>query len=153
MRTTPRIVKATEKYIASIGTKREELTEEQWNFMLNYVKMRHLRIPLLMILGLFCAGMTLAYWHLGHKYFTNALPDNTIKIEFNGQKEAISLSSEEVRKYFSYVTHCYMNAGVQFMLALQFLVFAILGATLTRTTNRKMHRILLYRPSSTEVEI
>lgn len=33
---SPRILKATEKYVASLGRKREELTEEQWTFMVNY---------------------------------------------------------------------------------------------------------------------
>jgi hypothetical protein len=104
----------------------------------------------LIFIMLFCSTMTFIYWHLGHKYFTKAIPNDTVTISFNGQKETLSLSPEDIRKYFDYVKDCYMNAGMGFMLAFYALIFVIGSVTLVRTQNRKMHRILLSRPTETE---
>lgn len=153
LKVSPRVLKATEKYIASLGRKREELTEEQWKFILNYIKGRRVVIPILVVFGLFCVGMTILYWNSGHKTVARAIPHDTVKISVNNQKDTISLSPEEIRQYLDYVTDCYMNAGVQIMLGFQLLVFAFLSATLARIHNRKMHRILLSRPPPTGIVV
>ena len=151
MRTTPRILKATEKYIASLGRKREELTEEQWNFMINYVKTRRVAIPFLVVCGLISLGMTFMYWHQGHKYVTEVIPHHTITVSFNDQNEQITLMPDEIRKYLNYITDRYMMAGTQFVLAYCLLIFFVISLTLVRIQNRKMHRILLSRPNTTGI--
>jgi hypothetical protein len=153
MRTTPKILKATEKYIASLGRKREELTEEQWNLMLNYIKVRRIAIPFLLFFAMFSIGMTFAYWHQGHKYYTKTIPHQSVKISFDDQKEPITLSPEEVRQYLNYVTNRYMVASCQFLLSIFFLTSFIISMTIARTANRKAHRILLSRPTSPAVEV
>ncbi|MGA2070927.1 MAG: hypothetical protein ABSG97_06220 [Sedimentisphaerales bacterium] len=150
IKTSPKVLKATDKYIASIGRKREELTEEQWNLMVNYIKTRRLAIPSLIFFGLICAIFTLMYYHLGHKYLTMAIPHHTVTISFEGQQEPITLSPEEIRKYSTYVTDCYMMAGTQLMLAFESLIFIVISLTITRIYARKGHIILLSRPTSTE---
>jgi cbb3-type cytochrome oxidase subunit 3 len=121
--------------------------------MVNYIKTRRLAIPLLIFVGLFSAVMTFAFWHLGHKYVTKAIPHHTVTISFDDKREFISLSPEEIRQYFNYVTDCYMNAGMNFMLTVFMLIFFIGGMTIARITNRKAHRTLLSRPTKAEVVV
>lgn len=151
MRTSPRILKATEKYVASIGRKREELTEEQWNLLVKHVEARRVANPFLLLAGLFCISMTYLFWHQAHKYVTNIVPNHTITVSFNNQNEPIILTPEEIREYLKYITDGYMLAGMQSMLAFQLLGFAVLSMALTKRTNRKAHRILLSRPTETVV--
>jgi len=147
---SPRTLKAAEKYIASVGRKREELTEEQWNLMVNYVKTRRLGLPLLIFCGLICAVFTLVFYHLGQGFVEELLPHQVVKISFDDQRESISISPEEMRRHLSYATECYMLAGMQFMLALDFLIFVFGGLTIVWKQNRKTHMVLLSRPTSTE---
>jgi len=145
---SPRTLKAAERYIASIGRKREELTEEQWNLMVHYVEGRRIGIPVLLIACLLLAGMALMHWHFGHKYFIKAIPHHTVTISFEDQQEPISLSPEEIREYFSYVVHRYMMAWGGFLLAGILLTFLVCIVTMGKG---KAHRILLSRPNTTGV--
>lgn len=152
-RVSPKVLKATEKYLTSIGRKREELTEEQWNFMVDYIKKRCLIVPILIFFVLFCTVMTYLYWHQGHKYYTKVIPHQTVKISFDDQRESITLSPEEIRRYLRYVTDCYMMAGMQFELTIFMLIFLFGSVMLTKIMNRKTHRILLSRPTTTRVVV
>lgn len=145
MRTTPRVLKATEKYIASIGKRREELTEEQWNLMLNYIKGRRISIPLLIIVALILISSSFWYWHLGHKYFTNAIPSNSVTISFVDQQEPISLSPKEIKEYFNRVIQCYAMAWGGFLVVSMLLTFLICFVII----GHPAHRILLFRPTTT----
>jgi hypothetical protein len=153
LKISPKVIRATEKYIASIGIKREELTEEQWNLLLDYVKNRRIVIPIFVLIMLFCSSMTFLFWHLGHKCLTGAITNHTVQIATDNQREPISLSPEEIREYFDYLAGCYMNAGINFMLAFYTLIFLIGSITLVRIQNRKTHRILLSRPNTKEVVV
>jgi hypothetical protein len=153
LKISPKVIETTEKYIASIGIKREGLTEDQWNLLLNYVEHRRIVIPIFVLMVLFCSSMTFLFWHLGHKYLTGAIPNHTVQIVIDNQREPISLSPEEIRKYFDYLAGCYMNAGANFMLAFYTLSFLVGSITLIRIQNRKMHRILLSRPNTKGVVV
>ena len=144
-------LKATERYVASIGRKREELTEEQWNLMVHYVEGRRIAIPFLIIIVLFCTSMTFLFWYLGHKYLTGAIPNHTVQIMIENQSKTISLSPKEIREYFDYLAGCYMNAGVNLMLAFFALIFVVGSITFARRQNKTTHRILLSRPNTTGV--
>lgn len=147
MQVSPRTLKATEQYIATLGRKREELTEEQWNFLIKYIEGRRIAIPLFLIMCLLFACMTFIDWNRGHKYFVRAIPHHTVKVLLEDQQEPISLSPEEIRVYFNYVVHHYMMAWSGFLLVSIFLTFfcmMIIGG------NKKAHRILLSRPVTTE---
>jgi hypothetical protein len=145
LQVSPRTLKAAEKYIASLGRKREELTEEQWNLMVRYVEGRRIAIPFLLMMCLLLAGMTFVNWHRGHKYFTKAIPNNTVTISFEDKSEPISLSPKEVRDYFDYTIHLYMMAWGGFLVATMLLTilicFGIIG--------QPGHKILLSRPTTT----
>jgi len=153
MKTSPRVLKATEKYIASLGRKREELTEEQWNLMVRYVKNRRIAIPFLLFSVIFCIGTTFAYWYQGHKYYTKVIPHQTVKISFDDQRESLSLSLEEIRRYLSNMADCYMMVGMSFLLAVLVLHIFIGSVTFTKMMNRKSHRILLSRPPLTGIVV
>ena len=82
MQVSPRTLKAAEKYIASIGKKREELTEEQWNLMVHYVEGRRIGIPLLIFSGLICAVFSIMYYHLGQGFVEDIFPHQVVEISF-----------------------------------------------------------------------
>jgi hypothetical protein len=145
MRTTPGIIKATEKYIASLGRKREELTEEQWDFMVNCIKTRRIVIPLFIIMALLCIITIFRAWYLGHECFAKAIPHNTIMISFEDKSEPISLSPKEIRDYFSYTINRYMGAFGGFLLFINVLTYLMIIIGIKKT-----HRILLSRPATTE---
>jgi len=150
MRTSPRVLKVTEKYIASIGRKREELTEEQWNLMVYYVEGRRIAIPFFVVMVLFWISTTFLYWQGGHKYLTKVIPHCAVTISFEDQREPISLSPEEIRECFRYVIQHYTMAWGGFLLAVIFSTFLVFIVTIG---NRKAHRILLSRPTATEVVV
>ena len=153
LKPSPRTLKATEKYIASIGRKREELTEEQWNLMVNYVKCRRISIPFFLIFFLVSTALMIANWYLGRKYVKKVIPEQSVKVIFNEQKEQTIISPEEIRNYLSYVNERYFMTGSQYIFAIGFLVIFILNVTLIRMTNRKTHRILLSRSSTASVAV
>jgi hypothetical protein len=146
MRTTPGIIKTTEKYIASLGRKREELTGEQWDFMINYIKTRRFAVPVLLIFGLFSIGMAFLYWHQGQKYFIQVIPNHSVKVSFDDQKEPLSLTPEEIRNYLEHMRDIYIMVGMKFVLSIFLIIFIIGSITLIRWQNRKTHKILLSRP-------
>ena len=141
MKTSPKVLKATEKYVTTLGIKREELTEEQWNLMVKYVEVRRIGVPFLLFFAVFSIGMTFVFLHLGNKYYTKVIPHQTVKISFEDQKEPIALSPEEIRQYLNYVINRYMVAFGQFLLSVSFLTFFVISITIAKTANRKAHRI------------
>ena len=153
MRTSPRVLKATNKYITSLGRKREELTEEQWNLMLNYIKARRIGIPFLLFFVVFWIGTTFTYWYQGHKYYTKIIPNQTVRISFDDQKEAVTFSPKEIQRYLSNVIHCYVMAFSGFLMAVMFLTYFIIILTIFKKSNRKAHAVLLSRTPQTGVEV
>jgi len=151
MRTTPKILKATERYVISIGRKREELTEEQWNFMVNYIKACRISILSLAIIGIINVAFTLMYFYFGQGFAKGVLPPEVVTISFEEQGKSVSFSPEEMRRYLNRATDCYLNAGMGSMLSIFFLTFFIGNFTFIRVMNRKTHRILLSRPIATEI--
>jgi len=151
LKPSPRVLKAAEKYVTSLGRKREELTDEQWNLMVKYTQGRRLGIPFLIFFGLVCAIFTATYYQHGQKFAKDILPSQVITITYEDQRESIYISPEKMRKYLNYATNCYMNAGMQLMLTIQFLIFFVGSVTLSKTMNIKTHRILLSRPPSTGI--
>ena len=150
MKPSPKVLKATEEYVTSLGRKREDLTEEQWKLMVNYINTRRISSPILLIFCLVSVCMMFVSWHLGHKYITKVIPHHTITVSFNDQKKSIPLTPEEIGQYLNYITERYSTVGAHLVLAVVLLTFIILNVTVIKRTNGKNHRILLSRPAATE---
>jgi len=150
LKPSPKAIKATEKYVASLGRKREELTEEQWQLMANYIQNRRVAIPILIILGLISISFAFMYYHIGQDYIEDILPNRAINVTFEENSKKISISSEKIQRHLSYAKECFMKVGFNISLILFILMFVIGSLTLVRIQNKKTHRILLSKTVTTE---
>jgi hypothetical protein len=148
LKPSPRTIKATEKYIFSLGRKREELTEEQWNLMVHYVQGLRFAIPILLFLELFSVFFAFEYCRLGQKFTNDALFSQSavVKMMFKDPSKSISLSQEDV-PILNHAREYFILAGMNIMLVINFFILIIFSLTLTRQQNKKTHRILLSRPT------
>lgn len=153
MRTSPRVLKATNKYIASLGRKREDLTEEQWNLMLKYIKARRIGMPFLLFFALLSIFFAYKYWQLSNKYLTKVILNPRIEASSNQQDESILMKTEEIRYHFKRFAYFRAMAWGQFLIANMMLTFFIISLTIVKITNRKTHRTLLSRPPATGVVV
>jgi len=139
---SPKVQEATEKYLTSLGSSKEQLTEKQWEIVTNYVKSRRvakLTITFFLIAGIFNAG--LCYWafHLGKHAINSMIPSETAQVTYvskNGEK-SIPLTPASITDYMKAAANLYWSAGSSFVLAVFFFSWFII-APLLRRSNRKM---------------
>ncbi|MHC4157967.1 MAG: hypothetical protein ACYSSO_02705 [Planctomycetota bacterium] len=118
-----KIQQAAEKYLASHGSSREQLTDKQWEVFANYVKSRRmvvLFVTLSLAISIFNAYLSLLAFQLGNQGVSSMIPSEAERVIF------ISKAGEEISS--SVPSLLKLNAkyaGLAYWLSGLFLITAI----------------------------
>ena len=137
---SPKIQQAAEKYLGSLGSSRTDLTDKQWEIVVNHVKTQRMRVPILLVFGIIFAGLSLwAFW-LGKKGMDSIMPNETSLVTFVSKAgdKSVSLNPDDMKNYIKAVTELYWQCGLSFTLAISFFVFAFITIPLTRRGNKRI---------------
>jgi hypothetical protein len=142
---SPKIQLAAEKYLTSLGSSREQLTDKQWEIIANYVKTRRMKVPILLTGGIFCACMGFLYSWYAKNHIANILPDEAVFVSKANKESAITLKPDDIKEHIDYLTHAYFMAGSLFILTVFMLGAVSICIPLMRRGNRKMLKAFIPR--------
>lgn len=144
---SPKIQQAAEKYLDSLGSSQEELTEKQREIVANCFKTRRIRVLILLVLGLIVAGVGFWSFQLGKKALASVVPHEADKIIFVSKtgEQSMPVQPGDVKKYTKVVTKLYWNCGACYVLAVFFLTSAFIIVPLSIRENKKILKAFIPR--------
>jgi hypothetical protein len=144
--------KAAEKYLNSLGSSREQLTDKQWNAVVNYVKRQRPRIPIFifLILSLIMAGLSFWAFQSGSKLISIATPSETIEVIFVSEAGEESVEASDFSCYIRSVAKSYWHCGNAYALTLLNL-FALFIFCFYRHTQRKTLEAFIPRKAAEQI--
>ena len=135
---SPKVQQAAEKYLGSLGYSRTDLTDKQWEIIINYVKTQRMVVPFLLVFGVVSACLGFLFLQSAKSYIAYVVPKEVIFISKAGQEPFISLKPDDIKEYIDYFTHGYFMAGYLFMLTVFLFIFIFVNIPLTRRENKRM---------------
>lgn len=153
---SPKIQQAAEKYLDSLGSSREQLTEKQWEVVIGYVKYRRTSkqaVVTLLVFGTILACLALLAFQHSKKGVTSVIPKEVDKVVFiyktNGESSK-SLRPDDIRNYIRATAKLSWHTGSSFVLAIFMFGFAFIIIPLLRRRNRKMLEAFIQHKQETE---
>ena len=138
---SPKIQQAAEKYLASLGSSREQLTEEQWRVLATHIKRQpHLKRSRIVLLffGIIFGSLTILGFCLTNKRVRLYVPDDTVSIQKAGSESATSLKPEEIEN----IIRGYIRFGSNITRSFDFTVFFFVSFGIFWLTERELNKIL-----------
>jgi len=126
---SPKVQQATEKYLASLGSSRDQLTEKQWQTIANYIRAQRMKVLFFLIFGIIFACVSFWAYQLGNKGATLTIPNEADEVIFVSKADAAStepLKAEHIRNCVQRVGALQWRSGMTFTIALYFLVFTFM---------------------------
>ena len=152
---SPKVQLAAEKYLASLGSSKEQLTDKQWEIVVNYMKFR--RTANLTIIGSLLFGVFIAcssFWALncGKKAIDSIVPNDTREIVFISKpgETSIPVSPDYMKNYIKAVAKMYWHHGAEFVLAMWLFGLAAVSISLRRDKQKMLEAFI---PRSGETKI
>ncbi len=148
---SPKAQQAAEKYLGSLGSSRTNLTDKQWEIIANYVKTEKMKMPVLLVFGIICAGLSFwAFW-LGEKGMASIIPEKAHLITFVSKtgEESTPVNPDEFKNYMKAVIGLYWKCGSSFILAIFCFVSAFIIIPLTRRGNKRIFEAFIPRRQET----
>jgi len=136
---SPKVRQATEKYLASLGSSREQLTDKQWHIIARHVKSQRLIKPIVLcclILGLALMGITLFYNRWAAYEIERVTPNHPIDLRELGDDGTIRVFPQEIKDYLELLSSMSFHTGPAFVLGV-FLLVAVFTVPLLIRRNRK----------------
>jgi membrane-associated protease RseP (regulator of RpoE activity) len=118
---SPKVHQSAERYLASLDSSRELLTNEQWDIIVNYVKAQRMKVPILLILGVIQLCLAFIYFQRTNKYIASIIP----------------LTQDYIKKSVEYIRDGYFMTGSLFVLAVSSFTFVLL-VPIVRGWNKRM---------------
>lgn len=138
---SPKIQQAAEKYLASLGSSREQLTDKQWETLAAHIKLqrnRKIGRIVFLLFGIIFASLTVWVFCITKERIQFYVPDDTISIQMYGQEPVISLEPEQIENIIKgYVD---LGSGIARLFDFTLLNFAFFG--LSWLINREHNKIL-----------
>ena len=138
---SPKIQEATEEFLATLGSSREQLTDEQWRVLATHIKrqphVKRSRIVLLLF-GIIFGSLTVLGFCLTNKRVRLYVPDDTVTIKKAGSKSVISLKPEEIEN----IIRWYIRFGSSIARSFDFTVFFFVSFGIFWLTEREHNKIL-----------
>jgi hypothetical protein len=148
-RISPKVQRATEEYLASLGSSRKELTQEQWVILAKHVRRQRVEkfsMVLLVVVGLLKVWLTWWALQLGNVTIFSAVPKNVERIIFvSDAGEQVTTVPELLKLDMKLVALAYCYAGVSFVLAVFLLTGGLIFLPLDRRATKKMLEALVPR--------
>ena len=150
-----KVLAAGEKYLTSLGSSREQLTDKQWGVVVKYVKgqrITKLCVAFFLIVGLICADLSLRAFRLGSKGLSSVIPNEVTEIifVFKAGEESMPLKPDDVKDYINAAAWSYWLCGACFVLAVSFFASVLISLPLGRRLYKKMFEGLIPRKQELE---
>ena len=154
-KTSEKVLAAGEKYLTSLGSSREQLTDKQWGVVVKYVKgqrITKLCVAFFLIVGLICADLSLRAFRLGSKGLASVIPNEVAEIilVFKAGEESMLLKPDDVKDYINAAAGSYWLCGACFVLAVSSFALAFISLPLGRRLYKKMFEGLIPRKGELE---
>ena len=146
---SPKVQQAAEKYLASLGSSRRQLTDEQWHIITKQVKSQRMVWPTILcclILGIALIGITIFYCRWAGYQIERATPDHPVYLREAGEGGTIQLSPQEIKDYLELLSSTSFNTGPAFILGVLLLLAALAVPSVIRR-NRKKLEAFIPRPT------
>lgn len=145
-----KVQQAAEKYLDSLGSSREQLTDKQWEATVNYVKSRQIAkvaIIFLLVFGVINACLSFWTFQLGRKGAASIVPNEAGQVIFVSKagEKSMPINVNDIKNYMKAVAELYWQCGSCFVLATVFFAWVLISIPLTRRANRKMFEALVPR--------
>ena len=121
---SPKVQHAAEKYLASLGSSREQLTDKQWEVFVNYVKVQRsfkTCMPIILLLAIICAYFTFFGFQKTNKLITRVVPDEVIYVTKEASESPISLEPDIIKGYLERVRDLSFDTAGLFMITVMML--------------------------------
>lgn len=139
-RTSLKLEKATEEYLASLGSSRDNLTDEQWKYVSGFIRAKKFTKPMIisfMVLAVLLLCLTFLYSYWTNYEIAKAIPNRTVYFYKAGDNASIALTPRQIREYLELLSSLSFNTGPAFVLAV-FLFMAVFIIPLYRWKTRKI---------------
>lgn len=148
-----KVQQAAEKYLASYDSSREQLTDKQWEVVVNHVKsQRFIKVKLAIILSVavFEACLFVWAWRLTDELIAKVVPDKTMYVIDGETQDPIDLAPNDIKTYLQKLSNISFDAGATFSLAI--LLFAgVAVAFAFRKRRLKMIEAVIERKKESKV--
>ncbi len=136
-RISERVRRATEKYLSSLGTSREKLTEKQWKFIADHIKRTRMSVLLLLAFGVICVCLSIWNYRLKREY-ANIVPDEVVFVYRAGTESAMPLTPGVIENYIDLLTNVAFRMGTLYVITCFMFFSAFLLIPLERRGFRKI---------------
>jgi len=136
---SPKIQRATEKYLGSLGSSREQLTDKQWRIVTKHVKFQRMVKPIVLcclMLGLMLMGITLFYHRWARYDIERVTPNHPIDLRELGDDGTIRVYPQQIKEYLELLASMSFYTGPAFILGVLLLV-AVFAVPLRIYENKK----------------
>ena len=136
---SPKIQQATEKYLGSLGSSREQLTDKQWRIVTKHVKFQRMVKPIVLcclMLGLMLMGITLFYHRWARYDIERVTPNHPIDLRELGDDGTIRVYPQQIKEYLELLASMSFYTGPAFILGVLLLV-AVFAVPLRIYENKK----------------
>jgi hypothetical protein len=151
---SPKVQLAAEKYLALLGSSKEQLTDRQWQVVINYVKSQSvakLAITFLLIFCILTAYLSFWAFKLGQKGINSIVPNQTaeiILISKSGEKSQ-PIKPDEMKNYTKAIAKLYWHHGAEFVMAM-FMLSLVILSFVERRAKRKMLEAFIPRAGESQ---
>ena len=123
-----KIQQAADKYLGSLDSSRDQLTDEQWRIVVAYIKLRRTYKPQLVFLLLLSVIWAVsAFWYLYYisKLVAVVVPHETIFVSKAVDEPTIPLDPDDIQEFIDNAAKAYFGTGAATIAALLFFSYVV----------------------------
>ena len=113
-----KVQQAAEKYLASLDSSREQLTDKQWEVFINYIKTERnfkMFMPILFLLMIVMACCTIHAFKFTNKSINKIVPDEVVYVRKATDESTISLEPSQIEEHLEWIRDLSSNTALLFM--------------------------------------
>jgi hypothetical protein len=136
---------ATEKYLTSLGSSREQLTDKQWHIVTKHVKSQRLVRPIVLcclILGLVLMSITFFYSRWARYEIERVTPNHPIDLTELGDDGTVRVWPQEIKDYLELLSSMSFHTGPAFILGILLLVAVFTVPLMIRKNRKKLEEFI-----------
>lgn len=99
---SPKIQHATEEFLATLGSSPQQLTEKQWEVVVNHIKYQRtikVVLPMILLFAVFYTWLTIWAFQRTNNLIDRAVPDEVIYVSKAGTETSIPFEPDQIKTY------------------------------------------------------